>query len=54
MKIIAFTGPGGAGKNTAAEALGSEEYLHKIACAIVSNWIFAKDLAGRKLHRGAA
>jgi anion-transporting ArsA/GET3 family ATPase len=31
MKIIAFTGPGGAGKNTAAEALGTEWHTNEVA-----------------------
>ncbi|MEQ3723485.1 hypothetical protein [Alcanivorax sp.] len=31
MKIIAFTGPGGAGKNTAAEALGTQWHTNEVA-----------------------
>lgn len=31
MKIIAFTGPTGAGKNTAAEALGTEWHTNEVA-----------------------
>jgi len=31
MKIIAFTGPGGASKNTAAEALGTEWHTNEVA-----------------------
>lgn len=31
MKIIAFTGPGGAGKNTAAEALATQWHTNEVA-----------------------
>ena len=33
MKIIAFTGPGGAGKNTAAEGTGTEWDVITVAFA---------------------
>lgn len=33
MKIIAFTGPGGAGKNTAAEALATQWHTNEVAFA---------------------
>ena len=33
MKIIAFTGPGGAGKNTAAQQLGTQYHTAEVAFA---------------------
>lgn len=33
MKIIAFTGPGGAGKNTAAQALGTQYHTAEVSFA---------------------
>ena len=33
MKIIAFTGPGGAGKNTAAQQLGTQYHTAEVSFA---------------------